>query len=180
MTKQTDIQQLIDAMTVEEMKSRLADYMAADERYAVRPIGVEVRMRDTIERSGRYEVLLLMSDGSEREVKFRDRYSRIIYIYTLMHPEGYHRRTLAANGYRILAQLYSKVYYRSTDRLLATIGDNYDQFFSQAVAQSRVAIRNTSPYASDFAIAQPQQHSGKTLIPFAKNKENVIIDSSLT
>ena len=79
------------------LKNRLAAYMMADENLVSRPIGVEVRLADTLDRSGRYDVLIVLEDGSEKEVKFRDRHSRLVYIYTLLHPQGYQRRSLRTN-----------------------------------------------------------------------------------
>lgn len=179
MTNQ-EIKNMINTMTLEELKSSLEGYMLADERYAAHPVGIEVRLRDTMGIGGRYDVVLLMSDGTQREVKFTDRNSRLVYIFTLMHPQGYQRRMLAANDYNKLGALYSMLYYRDSESLLKSIGDDYDHFFSQAVAQSRVALRKACPNANDFVIDRPQNHAGKTLIPFAKNQGTVIIDSSLT
>ena len=76
-------------MSVEELKNRLAAYMLADMQLAKKPVAVEVRMSETQDRGGRYDVLLITADGEEMEVMFRDRSARLIYIYTLMHPEGF-------------------------------------------------------------------------------------------
>lgn len=173
------IMQMLDTMSVEELKNRLASYMLEDERICPRPIGVEVRMKDIISRQGRYDVLLILEDGSEVEVKFRDRHSRLIYIYTLLHPQGYHRRKLTANNYQSLRELFSKIYFESAEPLLKAIGDDFDHYFSQAVSQSRRAIRQADAHADAFEIALPQRHGGKTLVSFAAQGGDVIIDSSL-
>ena len=73
----TFIHEMLDAMNVEELKNRLAAYMMADENLVSRPIDVEVRLADTFNRSGRYDVLIVLEDGSEKEVEFRDRRSRL-------------------------------------------------------------------------------------------------------
>ncbi len=78
----TFVKKMLDAMSVEELKNRLAAYMMADKNLVSRPIGVEVRLADTLDRSGRYDVLIILEDGSEKEVKFHDRHSRLVYIYT--------------------------------------------------------------------------------------------------
>ena len=62
----TTIQEMLDTMSVEELKNRLAAYMMADENLVSRPIGVEVRLADTLDRSGRYDVLIVLEDGSEK------------------------------------------------------------------------------------------------------------------
>lgn len=175
----TRVMNQVNAMTVDELRTRLAEYMAADEQLQPQPVGVEVRLSNIGGRAGRYDVLLLMDDGTEKEVKFRDRYSRLVYIYTLMHPQGYQRRFLQAADYRELRQLYSQLYFAPAEPLLKTIGTDFDHFFSQSVAQSRVAIRQADSRAQAFEIASPKQHAGKTLIPAAANIDNILIDNSL-
>lgn len=173
------IQEMLDAMSVEELKNRLAAYMMADDSLVSRPVGVEVRMADTLDRGGRYDVLIVLADGSEKEVKFRDRHSRLVYIYTLLHPQGYQRRSLRANNYQALRELFSKIYFDSTEPLMRAIGSDFDHYFSQAVAQSRKAIRNAIGHSELFEIALPQRHGGRTLVSCAANGGHVIIDSSL-
>ena len=175
----TFVKKMLDAMSVEELKNRLAAYMMADEKLVSRPIGVEVRLADSLERSGRYDVLIILEDGSEKEVKFHDRHSRLVYIYTLLHPKGYQRRSLKANNYQALKELFSKIYFGSAEPLLKAIGNDFDHYFSQAVAQSRRAIRETIGDSDAFEIARPQRHGGKTLVTFAANGGNVIMDPSL-
>ena len=178
-TMPTFIQEMLDTMSVEELKNRLATYMMADENLVSRPIGVEVRLADTLDRCGRYEVLIVHEDGSEKEVKFRDRHSRLVYIYTLLHPQGYQRRSLRANNFQALRDLFSRLYFGSAEPLMKAIGDNFDHYFNQAVAQSRRAIRETIGASEQFEIALPQRHGGKTLVSCAANGGHVIIDSSL-
>ena len=177
------IQKMIDAMTTDEMKQRLAEYMAADQQLAPRPIAVEVRLSNINNVRCRYDVLLIAENGQETEVKFRDRYSRLVYIYTLLHPQGYQRRQVAAHDYRELCHLYSMLYFRDSDALLKTIESTDTKrpghFLCQYITQSRRAIRQTSPLAEPFAIDRPQLHNGKVLIPFVANGGNAIIDASL-
>ena len=178
-TMPTFIQEMLDTMSVEELKNRLATYMMADENLVSRPIGVEVRLADTFNRSGRYDVLIVLEDGSEKEVKFRDRHSRLVYIYTLLHPQGYQRRSLRTNNFQALRDLFSRLYFGSAEPLMKAIGNDFDHYFSQAVAQSRRAIRETIGASEQFEIALPQRHGGKTLVSCAANGGHVIIDSSL-
>ena len=90
------IQEAIQQMSVEEMQERLAEYMAADKEWAPKPVAIEVRHRDIKDIAGSniYDVIVLKDDGTEEVLKFDDRYSKLIYIYTLMHPKGYQRRSL--------------------------------------------------------------------------------------
>jgi hypothetical protein len=175
----TFVMQMLDAMSVEELKNRLAAYMMADENLVSRPIGVEVRLADTLGKGGRYDVLIILEDGSEKKVKFHDRHSRLVYIYTLLHPKGFQRRSLKANNFQALRELYSKIYFGSAEPLMKTIGNDFDHYFSQAVAQSRRAIRETIGASGAFEIALPQRYGGKTLISHADNGGCVIIDNSL-
>ena len=174
------IKEMIESMTIDEMKQRLAEYMAADQQLAPRPVAVEVRPSNINNVKCRYDVLLIAENGQETEVKFRDRYSRLVYIYTLLHPQGYQRRLAAANNYKALRQLYTLLYFKEGDALVKTIeSTDFDHFFSHYIAQSRNAIRQATPHASDFVIDRPQSNNGKVLIPFVANGGNVIIDASL-
>ena len=179
MTNTDDIRTLIDSMSVEEMKERLAAYMTADNRLAKRPVRVEVRESKCYSRKGRYEVVLILANGSERVVNFKDRYSRLVYIYTLLHPKGYQRYTLTANNYNGLCQLFSKIYFTSADALRKSIGKDFAHFFCQAVAQSRKAVRASSSGWEDFVIAPAKPLNGKTVIPSAQKSGCVSIASSL-
>lgn len=80
------INQMIEMMTPDEMKQRLAAYMAADPSLMPQPVAVEVRLSDTTNTKCRYDVQLIDENGQETEVKFRDRYSRLLYIFTLYQP----------------------------------------------------------------------------------------------
>jgi hypothetical protein len=175
----TKVMTMINAMSVEELKNRLAAYMLADESLMPKPIAVEVRLTDDNTKSCRYDVFLLMDDGTEKEVKFRDRYSRLIYIYTLMHPKGYRSAFLKNDNLKGLCDLYSTLYFASAEPLMQYAGDKFKQFFYQSVAQSRVFIRNTDPHAKDFEIACPRKYNGRTLVPAAADADKVIIDNSL-
>ena len=177
------ILEMIETMTTDEMKQRLAEYMAADKTLMPRLVAIDVRLSPSGSAKCRYSVLLIDEEGGETEVQFRDRYSRLVYVYTLLHPQGYQRRQAAANNYRELCHLYSMLYFRDSDALLKTIEGTDAKlpghFFSHYIAQSRNAIRQASPLAAPFAIDRPQSHNGKVLIPFVANGGNAIIDASL-
>ena len=178
----TDIKKLIDTMSVEELRQRLYDYMLADNKPS-RPVAIVVRLKDISNRGGRYDVLFIMENGEEVEVKFTDRHSRLIYIYTLIHAQGYQRRSLTKNDYQPLRELFSKIYFADSSPLMKAIGDHFDRYMNQSVAQARVAVRKAIADSEDFEIARPQRHGGKLLVNFAaanyNNEEAVFIDTSL-
>ena len=178
------IQKQIENMSVEELRTRLAEYMNAD--LSLRPplVAVEVRLAEKANTQCRYDVLLIDENGEEIKVKFHDRYSRLLYIYSLLHPTGYQRRALAKNNYSALCHLYHTLYFLDSEKLLKTI-DSTDvkkpgQFINQYVTQARRAIREASPIAEQFVIDRPQSNNGKLLIPFISNGGTVIIDASLS
>ena len=91
---------LLNNMTDAEIRQRLVEYMESDVRLMPRLVAVQVRLSNGTSGRNRYEVVLIDEDGGETSVKFRDRYSRLVYIYTLMHPQGFQRRAAAANDQR--------------------------------------------------------------------------------
>ena len=174
------VEEMMSKMTDTEMRQRLAEYMESDVTLMPRLVAVEVRLSSDSAVRCRYDVILIDEEGGETSVKFRDRCSRLMYIYTLLHPQGYQRRSAAANDYRELRQLFSQIYFADSEALVRTIeSTGFDQFVSQYVTQSRVAVRQTSPLAAPFAIDRPQAHHGKLLIPFVAQGGTVIIDASL-
>ena len=166
------IREQIEKMTVEELRAHLTKYMTNDISLLPPIVAIEVRPSSINNVRCRYDVLLIAEDGQETEVKFRDRYSRLVYIYTLLHPQGYQRRALR--------QLYTMLYFKESNALIKTINStDFDHFFSHYIAQSRNAIRQATVHASDFAIDRPQSHDGKVLIPFVAQGGTVILDNSL-
>ena len=177
----TRVIETINKMTDAEIRERLAEYMESDITLMPRLVAVEVRLSSDTAVRHRYDVVLIDEEGSETSVKFRDRCSRLMYIYTLLHPQGYQRRAAAANDYQELRQLFSQLYFADSEALVRTIeSTGYDHFVSHYVAQARKAVRQSSPLASSFAIDYPQAHNGKLLIPFVAQGGTVIIDPSLS
>ena len=176
--KADNIENVIVNMSVDELRDRLKEYMKNDDTLTPHTVAIEVRLSAKDSSSCRYDVLLVDENGQEKEVKFRDRYSRLVYIYTLMHPEGYQRRKLMANNYRVMRQLYSKLYFSDADKLLNLSEKSFDHFFSQAVAQSRAALRSMGVASDELEIGHPRTY-GRLLIPFVKKGNTVIIDRSL-
>ena len=168
-------------MTDAEIRQRLAEYMESDITLMPRLVAVEVRLSSGTSSRCRYDVLLIDEEGGETSVKFRDRCSRLMYIYALLHPKGFQRRAAASHDYRELRQLFSQLYFTGSDALIRTIeSTGYDHFISHYIAQSRKAVRQSSPLSSPFAIDYPQSHNGKLLIPFVAQGGTVILDPSLS
>lgn len=174
----TEIRKQIESMSLEDIKTRLAGYMAADKTVVAQPMTIVVRLSNN--NRCRYEVALVAENGEETLVNFRDRYSRLLYIYTLLNPKGYHRRQAAANDYRVLRNLYYALYVKDNEALIKTIeSTGFDHFCNHYIAQSRKAIRKATLHYTDFAIDRPQSHGGKTLIPFVHQGGTVILDETL-
>ena len=169
---------MINGMSVEEMKTRLTEYMAQDKSLKPRVVAIEVRRCGHENAKCRYDVVLIDEEGTEELVMFKDRYSRLIYVYTLMHAKGYQRYTLARNGHRMLGRLYSMLYFKETTMMMKSLEKDLNHFVSQAVAQSRVAIRNTEMGGEDLEIGSSKT-LGRVVIPFVANGGRVIIDESL-
>ncbi len=176
------IQNAIQQMSVEEMQQRLAEYMAADKKWAPKPVAIEVRHRDIKDISGTniYDVIVLKDDNTEEVIKFEDRYSKLIYIYTLLHPKGYQRRSLnkPEKDFPELACLYRAIFMADPDRMIAYTAKDFDHMMSMAVAFVRKVIAKMIG-CEELTIGNPRQYSGRTVIPAVYNGLEVIIDSQL-
>ena len=176
------IQEAIQQMGVEEMQERLAKYMAVDKEWAPKPIAIEVRHRDIKDISGTniYDVIVLKDDNTEEVIKFEDRYSKLIYIYTLLHPNGYQRRSLNKPGQSFpeLASLYRAIYMASPERIIAAAEKDFNHLMSMAVAFVRKAIDKMIG-CEELTIGNPRLYYGRTVIPAVYNGLEVIIDSQL-
>ena len=176
------IQEAIQLMSIEEMQQRLAEYMAADKKWAPKPIAIEVRHRDVKDISGTniYDVIVLKDDNTEEIIKFEDRYSKLIYIYTLLHPKGYQRRSLNKPGqfFPERASLYRAIFMADPERMIAAAEKDFNHMMSMAVAFVRKAIDKMIG-CEDLTIGNPRQYYGRTVIPAVYNGLKVIIDSQL-
>ena len=176
------IQDAIQKMSVEEMQQRLAEYMAADKEWAPKPVAIEVRHRNVkdINGSNIYDVIVLKDDNTEEVIKFGDHYSKLIYIYTLLHPKGYQRRSLnkPEKGFPELSSLYRAIFMAYPKRLIASAEKDFDHMMSMAIAFVRKAIDKMMG-CEELSIGNPRQYNGRTVIPAVYNGLEVIIDSQL-
>ena len=176
------IQDAIHQMSVEEMQQRLAEYMAADKKWAPKPIAIEVRHRDVNDITGSniYDVIILKDDNTEEAIKFEDRYSKLLYIYTLLHPKGYQRRSLnkPEKAFPELASLYRAIFMAYPKRMIASAEKDFDHMMSMAIAFVRKAIDKMMG-CEELSIGNPRQYNGRTVIPAVYNGLEVIIDSQL-
>ena len=173
----------VNALSIDELRARLTAYMTADKRLTTYPIAIEVRANDSAKACCRYDVLFLDENGNATTVVFPDRFSRLIYIYTLLHPKGFQRRSVANNNYRSLCCLFDLLYFKDNSALFKTVNkaESYQKghFLSHYIAQSRKAVRKALPLADEFIIDRPQNHNGKILIPFAAEGGTIILDATL-
>lgn len=178
----SNIQEAIQQMSVEEMQERLARYMAADKEWAPKPVAIEVRHRDIKDISGSriYDVIVLKDDGTEEIIQFGDRYSKLIYIYTLLHPKGYQRRSLdkPKQDYPELSSLYRAIYMTGPDRLIAYTAKGFNHMMSMAISFIRKAFKEKIG-CEGLTIGNPRHYSGRTVIPSVYNGLEVIIDPQL-
>ena len=176
------IEEAIQKMSVEEMQQRLAEYMAADKEWAPKPIAIEVRHRNVkdINGSNIYDVIVLKDDNTEEVIKFEDHYSKLIYIYTLLHPKGYQRRSLnkPEKAFPELASLYRAIFMAYPKRMIASAEKDFDHMMSMAIAFVRKAIDKMMG-CEELSIGNPRQYNGRTVIPAVYNGLEVIIDSQL-
>lgn len=176
------ISKAIEQMSVEEMQQRLAEYMAADKAWAPKPVAIEVRHRDIKDISGTniYDVIVLKDDGTEEVISFVDRYSKLIYIYTLLHPKGYQRRSLnkPEKEFPELACLYRAIFMADPKRLIAYTAKDFNHMMSMAVSFIRKAIDKMIG-CEELTIGNPRLYYGRTVIPAVYNGLEIIIDSQL-
>ena len=156
------INEAIEQMSVEEMKQRLASYMAADKEWAPKPMAIE------------------KDDDTEEVIQFEDRYSKLIYIYTLMHPKGYQRRSLnkPEKDFSELACLYRAVFMADPDRLIAYAAKDFDHMMSMAVSFVRKVLKKMIGCEA-LTIGNSRHYNGRTVIPAVHDGLEVIIDSQL-
>ena len=176
------ISEVIQQMSVEEMQQRLAAYMTADKEWAPKPVAIEVRHRDIKDISGSniYDVVVLKDDNTEETINFADRYSKLIYVYTLMHPKGYQRRTLdnSEKEFPELADLYNALFMASPERLIQNAKRDFNHMMNMAISFIRKAVKRMVG-CEELTIGNPRQYNGRTVIPAVHDGLEVIIDSQL-
>ena len=176
------IQETINKMSIDELRRRLAVYMAADKEWVPQPIGIEVRHRDAkdISRGNIYDVIVLKEDGSEETIHFMDRRSKLIYIYTLMHPKGFHRRSLnkREEGFQELANLFRVLFMADPKLLVKSATNNFGHMMDMAISFIRRALKNMRG-CEELTIGAPSLYKGRTFIPAVYNGLPVTIDNQL-
>ena len=160
----------LNDLELQELSKWIADEINSRR---VRPVGIKVegysskRPHDTCY----CDVVLMMSDGSERPVKFVGCPDKVLYIYALMNRNGVNRYTISKD--KDLRQLYSKMYGKPGEKLKGTQGHD----LAQAVAQSRKAVNEAvgdEAMATDFVFDKEMSSKGNLLvIPFAKNNGKI-------
>ena len=156
------ISEAIEQMSVEEMKQRLASYMAADKEWAPKPVAIEVRHRDIKDISGTniYDVIVLKDDDTEEVLHFED---------SLNKPE---------KDFSELACLYRAVFMADPDRLIAYAAKDFDHMMSMAVSFIRKVLKKMIGCEA-LTIGNSRHYNGRTVIPAVHDGLEVIIDSKL-
>ena len=176
----TAISTLIDAMSESEMRSRLAHYMQNDPSLQPSFMAIEIRQKDSPCKGCHYDIMLVDEAGNQTPIHFSDYNSCLLYVYALLHPQGFQRRKLVADNFQELCQLYSLLFLKKSQKLIKSINTvGIERFLNHYVSSSRRAIRAASPAAGQFLIDRPNAHKGKLLIPFVAENGQVIVDDSL-
>jgi len=171
------IEKEVSNMSEQQAKDLLVELIIATNNLDAAPIGIEVRLCKVITRSCSYDVVLKYQDGSETIVDFPDRRSRLMYIYTLLNPQGFKRSKLEKDP-QPLIDLYDEIFIGGSKEILRNaLTTNFERIFIQAVCQSRVPFKKL--HAEIFSIAQPTEYFGKTIIPYISGGEHVEIDPGL-
>lgn len=159
------------------------------------PVSISVRSEHRKGTTMFYGVYLQMNNGEEVKVDFESRSSQLMYVYTLLHPNGFQRRVLEKNDYKELANLFCVLFGTAPDTFLRSLKHKksqkeLDHFFSHAISRSRAAIKKVMEKAirysvshqgawNDMFIDNPHHNNGRTVIPFAVNQEKIFIDAKL-
>ena len=188
----TQLMNFVEGLSADEMKERLVEYMAKEHSATILPVSVCVKNEHHKGTCSQFNVYLTTNNGAEVEVKFPDRPSRLIYIYTLLHPEGFQRRMLERNNYKGLADLFVQLFAKNPEKsFYNSLKKDFNHYVNDAIAKSRRAIREAvkealfrnQPHSelwNDIEIANPSEHNGRTVIPFAKDRGRVIVDAKLS
>lgn len=132
---------------------------------------------------GRYDIVIIHDDGSRTSLSFRDRAAKLLYTFTLMHPQGFQRRMIARNNYKEILELCAKLFGTGAcQRVENMLTHDFNHYVSQAAAQPRKAVEKSlqdPALASSCALADPRKTGGKVFIPIVKdNKASVSGDLS--
>ena len=168
----TKIQEAIRQMSSEERDTLLAAYMEKDKAWAPKPVAIEVRRREMNEVSGNriYNIIVILEDGQEVKIHFRNLKSEVLYVYALLHPRGFLRESLNRPGCPKLANLYTILYMADPRILVNQASQNFDRMISQAI----------SIFAEELSFGNPRHYDMKIVIPAVYDGLEVILDPEIS
>ena len=176
------IQEAIRQMSSEERDTLLAAYMEKDKAWAPKPVAIEVRRREEEKISGNrfYDVIVILEDGQEVQIHFRNLKSEVLYVYALLHPRGFLRESLNRPGCPKLARLYNLLYMADPRILVNQASKNFDRMISKAISAARRSIENVLIFAEELSFGNPRHYDMKTVIPAVYDGLEVILDPEIS
>ena len=178
----TKILEAIRQMSSEERNTLLAAYMEKDKAWAPKPVAIEVRRREMEEISGNrlYNIFVILEDGQEVKIHFRNLKSEVLYVYTLLHPRGFLRESLNRPGCPRLARLYNLLYMADPRILVNQASQNFDRMMNQAISDARRTIEETLLFAEELSFGNPRHYDMKIVIPAVYDGLEVILDPDIS
>lgn len=168
----------IKNMTTEEKDNALLAYMLRDT--SPEPLCTIEVVRNKIGRGvrGRYDVVIVDSDGSRHVVDFKERSAKIFYILLLMAKNGINRSSVRQdhldNYYNVGCVLYNNF---DIAKLESKSDETFQQFFNNAISKTRTAIKSALKgidKPEHYLIADPKSHSSMLFIPLVKEYDGKV------
>lgn len=133
---------------------------------------------------GYYDIVVYEGNGESNILSFHDRASKLLYVFTLLHPHGFQRRVLGRNNCSDLLALCSVLFgIKACGRIGTKLSNDFDHYISQAAAQSRRAVAESvknPETAMNCSLADPRKTGGNLYIPRVKeNVSCVMVDTRI-
>lgn len=168
----------INNMTTEEKDKALFAYMLRDA--SPEPLCTIEVVRNNIGRGvrGRYDVIIVDSDGNRHVVDFKERSAKIFYVLLLMAKNGISRSSVRQdhleNYYNVGCVLYNNF---DIAKLESKSDDTFQQFFNNAISKTRTTIKSALrgiDKPEHYLIADPKSHSSMLFIPLVKEYDGKV------
>ena len=168
----------IKNMTTEEKDKALFAYMLREA--SPEPLCTIEVVRNNIGRGvrGRYDVIIVDSDGNRHVVDFKERSAKIFYVLLLMAKNGISRSSVRQdhleNYYNVGCVLYNNF---DIAKLESKSDETFQQFFNNAISKTRTAIKSALrgiDKPEHYLIADPKSHSSMLFIPLVKEYDDKV------
>ena len=168
----------IKNMTTEEKDKALFAYMLREA--SPEPLCTIEVVRNNIGRGvrGRYDVIIVDSDGNRHVVDFKERSAKIFYVLLLMAKNGISRSSVRQdhleNYYNVGCVLYNNF---DIAKLESKSDETFQQFFNNAISKTRTAIKRALrgiDKPEHYLIADPKSHSSMLFIPLVKEYDDKV------